>query len=175
LRKTWRLFWQEDTWLVTEEKPSEKELKSLHQLIKKVTQDLKQYSFNTAVSAFMIAVKELSDLKCHKRAILEPLLVTLSPFAPHLSEELWEQLGYSGSIERVSFPAYEESYLQESTHAYPISFNGKVRFTHELDLSLDKKAVEEAVLGLEKTQKYLDDKPVRKVIVVPGKIVNIVQ
>ncbi|MDR9375048.1 MAG: leucine--tRNA ligase [Schleiferiaceae bacterium] len=175
LRKTWRLFWREDTWLVTEEKPSEKELKSLHQLIKKVTQDLKQYSFNTAVSAFMIAVKELSDLKCHKRAILEPLLVTLSPFAPHLSEELWEQLGYSGSIERVPFPAYEESYLQESTHAYPISFNGKVRFTHELDLSLDKKAVEEAVLGLEKTQKYLGDKPVRKVIVVPGKIVNIVQ
>ncbi len=174
IRKLWRLYNQDGVWNVSDEKADKKELKSLHKTIKKIVEDIERFSFNTSVSNFMICVNELTELKCNKREVLEPLAIIISPYAPHVAEELWEKLGHADSIFKQSFPAVNESYLVESSFNYPISFNGKTRFMQELDLSVPKEEVEKIVMAMEKTQQYLEGKTPKKVIVVPGKIVNIV-
>ena len=174
LKKTWRLYHPSEEFSVSDAAPSADSLKTLHQTIKKVTEDIEQFSFNTCISAFMICVNELSSQKCNHRSILEPLAILLSPFAVHLAEELWERLGYTTSISTVPYPIYEERHLVESTKNYPVSFNGKMRFTHELPLDLSPKEIEEIILAEEQTQKYLQGRTPKKVIVVPGKIINIV-
>jgi leucyl-tRNA synthetase/very-short-patch-repair endonuclease len=174
IRKLWRLYNQDGVWNVSEEKADKKELKSLHKTIRKIVEDIERFSFNTSVSNFMICVNELTELKCNKREVLEPLAIIISPYAPHVAEELWEKLGHTESIFKQSFPAVNESYLVESSFNYPISFNGKTRFMQELDLSVPKEEVEKIVMAMEKTQQYLEGKTPKKVIVVPGKIVNIV-
>ena len=174
IRKLWRLYNQDGVWSVSEEKADKKELKSLHKTIKKIVEDIERFSFNTSVSNFMICVNELTELKCNKREVLEPLAIIISPYAPHVAEELWERLGHTESIFKQTFPTCNESYLVESSFNYPISFNGKTRFMHELDLSVPKEEVEKIVMAMEKTQQYLEGKTPKKVIVVPGKIVNIV-
>ncbi|HEA28763.1 MAG TPA: leucine--tRNA ligase, partial [Leeuwenhoekiella sp.] len=157
-----------------EQKVDAEGLKILHKTIKKVEEDIEHFSFNTSVSTFMIAVNELTAINCNAREVLEPLTVLLSPYAPHIAEELWEKLGHSGSIAAVPFPVYEEKYTRETSKEYPISFNGKMRFTMTLPLDLSKEEIEKAVLENEKTQEYLDGRTPKKVIVVPGKIVNLV-
>ena len=174
LKKLWKLYHREGEFAVTDEKPNEKELKSLHTLIKKIREDIANYSFNTSVSAFMICTNELNDLKCAKRGVLEVLPVLLSPFAPHLAEELWSRLGNSESVVDQPFPEHVEEYLQESSFEYPISFNGKVRFKCAFPADKPKAEIEKEVLNLEKTQGYLQGQNPKKIIVVPGKIVNIV-
>ena len=174
LRKVWRLFYDRDNMLVTDEKATPEELKALHKLIGKVKADIEAFSFNTAVSAFMIAVNELTDLRCSKREILEPLVILLSPFAPHIAEELWEVLGHSESITYASFPEYIEAYTVENSCTYAVSFNGKTRFTVDLPLDMSREEVDAHVRGLEQTAKYVGEGNIVKVIVVPGKIVNIV-
>ena len=174
LKKLWKLYINESVLIVSEEVPSKEALKILHKTIKKVTEDIEQFSFNTSVSNFMIAVNELSVQKCKSRSILEPLLVLISPYAPHIAEELWSKLGHDTSISRVDFPIFEPEYLVESTKNYPISFNGKMRFTLELPLNLSKEEIENRVLGNKKTISQLEGVTPKKVIVVPGKIVNIV-
>jgi leucyl-tRNA synthetase len=174
LKKLWKLYFDDNGLKVTDAEPSKDGLKTLHKTIKKVQEDIENFSFNTSVSTFMIAVNELTTQKCTSKDILEPLLVLLSPYAPHIAEELWEALGNSVSISTASFPQFDESHLVESSKNYPISFNGKMRFTMELPLDLGKEAIEEAVLANEKTQEQLQGRIPKKVIVVPGKIVNIV-
>jgi leucyl-tRNA synthetase len=174
LRKFWRLFHPKDDFFVTGEAPSAQELKVLHKLIRKVQDDMEAFSFNTTVSAFMISVNELGELKCNKRAILEPLTILLSPYAPHIAEELWEKLGHAGSITSAQFPNYEEACTVENSFAYPVSFNGKLRFKKELALNLSPADIEKAVLADEQAAKYLEGKQPKKVVVVPGKIVNVV-
>ena len=174
LRKVWRLFYDRDNMLVTDEKATPEELKALHKLIGKVKADIEAFSFNTAVSAFMIAVNELTDLRCSKREILEPLVILLSPFAPHIAEELWEVLGHSESITYAPFPEYIEAYTVENSCTYAVSFNGKTRFTVDLPLDMSREEVDAHVRGLEQTAKYVGEGNIVKVIVVPGKIVNIV-
>ena len=174
LRKVWRMFYDRNGFIVNDEKASADELKALHKLIGKVQTDIEAFSFNTAVSAFMIAVNELTDLKCSKREILEPLTVLLSPFAPHIAEELWEALGHEESITYASFPEYVEAYTVENTCTYAVSFNGKTRFTVELPLEMSREDVEAYVRAQEQTARYVGDGNIVKVIVVPGKIVNIV-
>jgi len=174
LKKLWRLYHQEDQFAVSDTAANEKERKALHTLIKKVNEDMQNLSFNTSVSAFMICINELQQLQCKSREVLEVLPVLLSPFAPHLAEELWQGLGHSDSVTRQPFPQHDERYLQESSYQYPISFNGKMRFTHAMPLDWKADQIEAEVLALEKTQEYLQEKKPRKIIVVPGKIVNIV-
>ena len=174
LRKVWRLFYDRETLLVTDEKATPEELKALHKLIGKVRTDIEAFSFNTAVSAFMIAVNELTDLKCSKREILEQLIVLLAPFTPHIAEELWEVLGHTESITYASFPEYVEAYTIENTCTYAVSFNGKTRFTVDLPLDMSREDVDAHVRSLEQTAKYVAGGNIVKVIVVPGKIVNIV-
>lgn len=174
LRKVWRMFYDRDGFIVTDEKATPEELKSLHKLIGKVRTDIESFSFNTAVSAFMIAVNELNELKCTKREILEQLIVLLSPFTPHIAEELWEALGHKESITYASFPEYVEAYTIENTCTYAVSFNGKTRFTVELPLDMPREEVDAHVRGLDQTAKYVAGGNIVKVIVVPGKIVNIV-
>ena len=174
LKKMWRLFFNDGVLSVSEEKPSKEEYKALHKAIKKVREDLDRFSFNTCVSTFMIAVNELTDLKCNKREILEDLVRLVSPFAPHITEELWSQLGHEASVSSQGFPEFVEEYLVESDHEYPISFNGKMRFKLKMPLDLSKEEIEKTVLAHEQSVKYIDGKPLKKVIVVPGKIVNIV-
>ena len=174
LKRVWRLFYDRDGFIVTNEKATPEELKALHKLIGKVRTDIEAFSFNTAVSAFMIAVNELYDLKCNKREILEQLLVLLSPFVPHITEELWAALGHEDSIVNASFPEYVEAYTIENNCTYAVSFNGKTRFTVELPLDMSREDVDAHVRGLEQTAKYVGDGNIVKVIVVPGKIVNIV-
>ncbi|WP_299054107.1 class I tRNA ligase family protein [uncultured Polaribacter sp.] len=174
LKKFWKLFFNGDNFEVTETAPTKDELKTLHKTIKKVEEDIENFSFNTSVSTFMIAVNELTALKCNKRAILEPLLVLLSPYAPHITEELWSKLGNKESISTADFPIFEAKHLIESAKNYPISFNGKMRFTLELPLDLSKEEIEKAVLENEKTQEQLQGRTPKKIIIVPGKIVNIV-
>ena len=174
LKKTWRLFHPQEAFSVSDDAPSADALKTLHQTIKKVTEDIENFSFNTCISAFMICVNELSSQKCNQRAILEPLAVLLSPFAVHLAEELWERLGHATSVSTAPYPVFEEKYLVESTKNYPVSFNGKMRFTRELSLDLSPKEIEEIILADEQTQKQLQGRTPKKVIVVPGKIINIV-
>ncbi|MDR2038319.1 MAG: leucine--tRNA ligase [Bacteroidales bacterium] len=175
LRKVWNLFIsREGTLNVSDEEPVIQEYKALHKGIKKITADIEGFSFNTAVSAFMICANELQDLKCNKRKILEPFLILLSPFAPHLAEELWEATGHKQSITGEVYPVANEQYLQENTFTYPVSFNGKTRFTLELPVDMDVKTIEETVLANENAQKWIEGKTPKKVIVVPRKIVNIV-
>ncbi len=173
LRRFWRLFYnREGAFVVSDEAPTAAELKSLHKTIKKVGEDIENFSFNTSVSAFMICVNELGG--CNKRAILEPLVVLIAPFAPHIAEELWESLGHTTSVCDAFFPEYDEKYLVEESIEYPISFNGKMRYKKVLPAGLTPKQVEEAVVSDPAAAKYLDGKTPKKVIVVPGKIVNVV-
>ena len=180
LKKLWKLYHssleggQEGVFYVSEESPSKDALKTLHKTIKKVEEDIENFSFNTSVSTFMIACNELTAQKCTSKDILEPLLVLISPYAPHIAEELWSKLGHSKSISTASFPKFDESHLVESTKNYPISFNGKMRFTLELSLDLSKEEIEAAVMSHDKTKEQLQGRVPKKVIVVPGKIVNIV-
>jgi leucyl-tRNA synthetase len=174
LNKFWRLFHNGEDFSVTNAQPPKDALKTLHKTIAKVTQDIEQFSLNTSVSAFMIATNELTNQKCNHREILEPLTVLLAPFAPHICEELWSLLGHRESVITASYPVANPDYLQQDTKAYPISFNGKMRFTLELSTSLSKDEIETAVMQDERTQTYLDGKTPKKVIVVPNKIVNIV-
>ncbi|MEE9348496.1 MAG: class I tRNA ligase family protein [Flavobacteriaceae bacterium] len=176
LKKLWKLYGIDDNGVahISDEASSKESLKTLHKTIKKVEDDITNFSFNTSVSNFMIAVNELGQQKCNNRAILEPLLVLLSPYAPHITEELWSKLGHSTSISLVDYPVFDASHLVESNKTYPISFNGKMRFTLDLSLDLSKEDIEKIVLADERTQKHLDGRTPKKVIVVPGKIVNIV-
>ena len=174
LKRVWRMFYDRDGLIINDEKASADELKALHKLIGKVRTDIEAFSFNTAVSAFMIAVNELYDLKCNKREILEPLVILLSPFVPHIAEELWEALGHKESVSFASFPEYIEAYTVENNCTYAVSFNGKTRFTVELPLDMSREDVDSHVRGLEQTAKYVAGGNIVKVIVVPGKIVNIV-
>lgn len=174
LRKFWRLFFDGDDLVVTDEKATPEELKVLHKLIAKEQDDIEHFSFNTTVSAFMIALNDLSALKCRKREILEPLTIMLSPFAPHIAEELWEALGHGESITYARFPEFDPALAAEDNVTYPVSFNGKMRFTVELPKSLSPKEVEAEIRGMEQTVKYVGGQNVVKVIVVSGKIVNFV-
>lgn len=174
LKKLFGLFYKEENLAVTDTEPTPEELKALHKLIRKVGQDIEQFSFNTSVSAFMICVGDLQHLKTTSRAILEPLLVVLSPFAPHITEYLYRALGNSGSIVDAEWPQFEEKYLVESVTKYPVSFNGKVRFTLEIAASATPQEVETAALSAPEAAKWLEEKQPKKVIVVPGRIVNIV-
>ena len=174
LKRLWSLFYKENTLLVNDAKPTAEELKILHKTIKKITFDIENFSYNTSVSAFMICVNELFALKCNKREILEPLSILLAPFAPHIAEELYYILGNSETVCDAIFPICNENYLVESAFNYPISFNGKVRFTLELPAEMSKEEVEKTAMANEQTLKYLEGKTPKKIIVVPGKIVNIV-
>ncbi|WP_228853670.1 leucine--tRNA ligase [Aegicerativicinus sediminis] len=174
LKKLWRLYFEEETLKVDDSEPSKESLKTLHKTIKKVEEDIENFSFNTSVSTFMIAVNELTAQKCTSKQILQPLLVLVSPYAPHIAEELWYQLGHNESISTAPFPKFNENFLVESVKNYPISFNGKMRFTLELPLDLSKEEIEKAVIADDRTQAQLAGRTPKKVIVVPGKIVNIV-
>jgi len=174
LKKLWRLYIDDLGVKVSNEKPSIESLKTLHKTIKKVTEDIEQFSFNTSVSNFMIAVNELSSQNCRSQEILEPLLVLISPYAPHIVEELWSLTGHKDSISYQSFPEYDTKYLQESSKIYPVSFNGRMRFSMELSLDLKKDEIERLVLEHEKTISQLKGEIPKKVIVIPGKIINIV-
>ena len=176
LKKLWKLYHSgpEGTFQLSDEAASADSLKTLHKTIKKVEEDIEQFSFNTSVSTFMICVNELTAQKCTNREVLEPLAVLISPYAPHIAEELWERSGHDASISNAAFPEFREEYLKEQNKEYPISFNGKMRFTIELPLDMSKEEIEEAVMNHERTQKQLDGRTPKKVIVVPGKIVNIV-
>ena len=174
LKKFWRLFYDRDRFLVTDEKASAEELKSLHKLIRKEQEDIEAFSFNTTISAFMIAVNELTVLKSCTREILEPLVILLSPFAPHISEELWSRLGHQESVAFASFPEFESSYVAEDNCTYPVSFNGRTRFSIDMPKSATPAEVEAYVRGLEQTDRYVGSQTIVKVIVVPGRIINIV-
>nr|WP_315141981.1 leucine--tRNA ligase [uncultured Flavobacterium sp.] len=174
LKKLCRLYFDDNGLIVTNDAPTKDNLKSLHKTIKKVAEDIESFSFNTSVSQFMICVNELSTQNCHSRAILEPLAIVISPYAPHIAEELWSLLGNSGSIATVAFPALEEKHLVESDKEYPVSFNGKMRFTMVLPLDLTKEQIEEIVMKDERTIKQLEGRTPNKVIIVPGKIINLV-
>ncbi|TRX38490.1 leucine--tRNA ligase [Flavobacterium sp. ZT3R18] len=174
LKKLCRLYFDDNGSIVTNEEPTKDNLKSLHKTIKKVAEDIESFSFNTSVSQFMICVNELSTQNCHSRAILEPLAIVISPYAPHIAEELWSLLGNSGSIATVPFPVLDEKHLVESDKEYPVSFNGKMRFTMVLPLDLTKEEIEEIVMKDERTIKQLEGKTPNKVIIVPGKIINLV-
>ncbi len=174
LKKFWRLFFDGDNLAVTDEEPTAEELKVLHKLIGKEEYDIEHFSFNTTVSAFMIALNDLGALKCRKRSILEPMTILLSPFAPHIAEELWALLGHEGSITFASFPVFNPALAAEDNVKYPVSFNGKMRFTVDLPKSMSASDVEATIRGMEQTAKWVADKTIAKVIVVPGRIVNIV-
>lgn len=176
LKKLWKLYHSgaEGSFNVSEDAATSDNLKTLHKTIKKVEEDIENFSFNTSVSTFMIAVNELTAQKCASREILEPLLILISPYAPHIAEELWSKLGHSESISTAEFPKFDQSYLVESTKEYPVSFNGKMRFKMELPLDMSKDDIEAAVMAHERTAHYLEGRTPKKVIVVPGKIINIV-
>ena len=176
LKKFWRLYHSgtEETFFVSEDEPTKEEMKVLHQTIKKVDEDVNNFSFNTSVSTFMIAVNELGKLKTTKRAILEPLAIIISPYAPHIAEELWSKLGHETSIAHADFPVFEEKWLIADAKEYPVSFNGKMKFLLELPLSLSKDEIQEIVMNDERTIKQLGDRTPKNIIIVPGKIINIV-
>ena len=174
LKKLWRLYFDDNGSVIVNDEPTAEMYKSLHKTIKKVTEDIENFSFNTSVSQFMICVNELQQLKCNHRAILEPLAVLVSPYAPHIAEELWSVLGNEGSIATVAFPKFEEKYLVESEKEYPVSFNGKMRFTIKLPLDLAAAQIQEIVMADERTQNQLQGRTPNRVIIVPGKIINLV-
>ena len=173
LKKLWRLYADDNGLIVTDEEPTKEMYKSLHKTIKKVTEDIENFSFNTSVSQFMICVNELTQQKCHHRAILEPLAIIISPYAPHIAEELWSMLGHQTSISQEAFPKFEAAHLVESEKEYPVSFNGKMRFTIKLPLDLSVEEIEKIVMADERTQAQLQGKTPKKVIIVPGKIINL--
>ena len=174
LKKFWNLYFNGDTFEVSDEEPTKAEFKILHTLIKKVLFDIENFSCNTSVSSFMIAVNELQKLKCNKRAILEPLAIIISPYAPHICEEVWNLLGNNASIEFEKFPTLDESYLIEDEIDYPVSFNGKMKFKIKLPADLTKDDVEKLMMQNEDVKKFLGDKSVKNFIFVPKKIINIV-
>ena len=174
LKKLWRLYFDDNGSVIVNDEPTAEMYKSLHKTIKKVTEDIENFSFNTSVSQFMICVNELQQLKCNHRAVLEPLALLVSPYAPHIAEELWSGLGHDGSIATVAFPKFEAKYLVESEKEYPVSFNGKMRFTIKLPLDLTAAQIEEIVMADERTQAQLQGRTPNKVIIVPGKIINLV-
>ena len=174
LKKLWRLFFQNSEIIVSDDNPSKGELRSLHKTIKKITEDIERFSFNTSVSNFMICVNELTEVKCNKRLILEPLLILISPYAPHISEELWNRIGHKESISLEKFPICQEEFLINDSFNYPISFNGKMRLNIELPANLTIEEIEKEVMNRADVKKYLEDKAPKKIIIVPNKIVNIV-
>ncbi len=174
LRKTWNLFYKGSKLLVSDDEPTKEELKAVHKLIKKVSYDIEHFSFNTSVSAFMICVNELSALKCHKRSVLSELVICLAPFAPHIAEELWYALGNRTTVCDARWPVCNEEYLKEDAFPYAISFNGKSRFVLDFPAEATREEIEKAVLEHENSKRWIGDKPVKKVIVVPKKIVNVV-
>jgi leucyl-tRNA synthetase len=175
LKKLWRLFFDEQKGkLVTEEKATPEELKILHRTIKKIEEDTERFSYNTAVSAFMVCVNELTDLKCHKKEVLEPLLILLAPYAPHISEELWRQLGNTSTILDAAYPAFNPQYLVETTKEYPVSVNGKMRTQINIDLDAAQEQVQEIVLANPIVQKWMEGKEMKKFIFVKGKMINVV-
>ena len=174
LRKFWSLFFDGDAFSVSEQEPDKAELKILHSAIKKVTDDIERLSFNTCISAFMVATNELGKINCNKRAILQEMVVLLAPFAVHITEELWHLLGNSGSVHQVSYPLVNEAYLQEDEIEYPISINGKKRAMAVSPANASKADIEQAAMALEDIQKWVEGKTVRKIIVVPKRMVNIV-
>jgi len=174
-RRLWRLYHDNNNqFAVSDAEASKEELKTLHKTIKKITDDIEKFSFNTGVSTFMICVNELTELKCNKRAILEPLTIILAPYAPHMAEELWHLLGHNTTVCDANWMKHNEGYLIESTFTCPVSFNGKTRFTLDIPLNLSQGEVEKLVLANPGTEKFLEGKQPRKIIVVPNKIVNIV-
>ena len=174
LRKLWRLYFSDNGWQVTDEAPTGEMLKALHKTIKKVNEDIENFSFNTSVSQFMICVNELSSLKCHHKAILEPLAVLVAPFAPHIAEELWKRLGNAESVTYAPYPIHEEKYLQEDSKEYPVSFNGKVRFKRAFPTDMPIAEIEQAILADPQTAEQLQGKAPKKIIVVPNRIINVV-
>ena len=174
LKKLWRLFFQNSEIFVSDDNPSKGELRTLHKTIKKITEDIERFSFNTSVSNFMICVNELTEVKCNKRVILEPLLILISPYAPHISEELWNIIGHKESISLEKFPICQEEFLINESFNYPISFNGKMRLNIELPANLTIEEIEKEVMNRADVKKYLEDKAPKKIIIVPNKIVNIV-
>lgn len=175
LKKLWFMFFgNTESLQVTDEPATPEELKALHKLIKKVTFDIEHFSYNTSISAFMICINELGSLKCNKRAILEPLIIVLAPFAPHIAEELWHVLGQNTTVCDAPWPIHNEEYLKEHSVVYAISFNGKSRFNLELPADMPREEVEKTALAHESSAKWMEGKTPKKVIVVPGKIVNIV-
>jgi len=174
LRKLWRLYFSDSGWQVTDEAPTAEMLKALHKTIKKVNEDIQSFSFNTSVSQFMICVNELSSLKCHHKAILEPMAILIAPFAPHIAEELWKHLGHTQSITYAPYPVHEDKYLQEDSKEYPVSFNGKVRFKRAFPTDMPIAEIEKAILADPQTAEQLQGKAPKKVIVVPNRIINVV-
>ena len=175
LRKFWGMFFDKnDNYIVNDEPATKEELKALHKLIKKTTEDIPAFSYNTTVSAFMICINELGALKCNKKEILEKIVILLAPFAPHISEELWEITGHTTSVCDAQWPAFNEEFLKEDTIKYTISFNGKARFTLEFAADATNAEIEATVLANENSKRYIEDKPIKKVIIVPKKIVNVV-
>ena len=174
LRKLWRLYFSDSSWQVTDETPTAEMLKALHKTIKKVNEDIQSFSFNTSVSQFMICVNELSALKCHHKAILEPVAILIAPFAPHIAEELWKHLGHTQSITYAPYPVHEDKYLQEDSKEYPVSFNGKVRFKRAFPTDMPIAEIEKAILADPQTAEQLQGKAPKKVIVVPNRIINVV-
>ena len=174
LRKLWRLYFNDNGWQVTDEAPTPEMLKALHKTIKKVNEDIENFSFNTSVSQFMICVNELSSLKCHHRDVLAPLAVLVAPFAPHITEELWKRLGNTESVTYAPYPVHEDKYLQEDSKEYPVSFNGKVRFKRAYATSMTPAEIEQAILADPQTSEQLQGNTPKKVIVVPNRIINIV-
>ena len=174
LRKLWRLYFSDSGWQVTDETPTAEMLKALHKTIKKVNEDIQSFSFNTSVSQFMICVNELSALKCHHKAILEPMAILIAPFAPHIAEELWKHLGHTQSITYAPYPTHDDQYLQEESKEYPVSFNGKVRFKRAFPTDMPIAEIEKAILADPQTAEQLQGKAPKKVIVVPNRIINVV-
>ena len=174
LKKFWNMFWQKDDFVVTDDAPTPAELKSLHKLIKKVTEDIEVFSYNTSIPAFMIAANELTQLKCQKRAILEPMVVLIAPFAPHIAEELWEKMGHTTSVCDAQWPTFNEKFLVEDTVKMMVAFNGKTRFSIDFPADADNATIEAAARGHELTPKYVEDKQIMKVIIVPKRMINIV-
>ena len=175
IKKFWKLFnGNNNEWSVSDEEPTRDEYKILHKTIKKVEEDNEKFSFNTAISAFMICTNELQDAKCNKRKILEPLCILMSAYAPHITEELWAQLGHKDSILNAQFPVYDDSYMQESDFTYPVSFNGKMRLKLTFPIAYTQKEIEPILMANADVQKWLGDKTPKKIIVVPKRIINIV-
>jgi leucyl-tRNA synthetase len=174
LKKLWRLYYSDNGWAVTKEQPTEQELRVLHKTIKKISEDVERFSFNTAVSQFMICVNELSTLNCHKQAILEPLAILIAPFAPHLAEDLWHSFGYDATVLDAPYPVHDEKYLVESTKKYPVAVNGKTRIEMEFPLDMPQETIERSVLADETIAKWLEGKQPKKFIYVKGKMINVV-